>query len=46
MKIPELFSQQPGRHTFERSNQAGQGHERPDRELGLDPKVQFNGDAP
>ena len=26
MKIPELFSQQPGRHTFERSNQAGQGH--------------------
>lgn len=26
MKIPELFSQQPGRHTFERSDQAGQGH--------------------
>ncbi len=23
-----------------------EGHERPDRELGLDPKVQFNGDAP
>ena len=26
MEVSKLFSQQPGRHTFERSNQAGQGH--------------------